>query len=118
MCQRTTGNITERLYSIYLRYISFISFCRGMGGPQSPFLSSMNCYGSENSIFMCRNPGWKKSIPAECSLPNRNAGVFCYNHGKLIHYLTIAGEGRSICVNIMSTHYLTITGEGQSILSY
>ena len=44
-------------------------------------MSSMGCYGSESSIFMCRNPGWKKNIDERCYEPNRNAGVFCYKNG-------------------------------------
>lgn len=54
-----------------------------MAGPPMPkFLTSMNCFGAEKSIFMCKNPGWKQGIEARCDNPNHNAGVFCYNNGK------------------------------------
>lgn len=64
------------------------SLFRGLPGPNvTKFLSSMNCFGSESSIFMCRNPGWKQNIPSDCYEPNRNAGVFCYNNGRYPTYL-------------------------------
>ncbi|XP_052098351.1 deleted in malignant brain tumors 1 protein-like [Mytilus californianus] len=54
---------------------------RGLEGPNRPkVLSRMGCFGGESSIFMCRNPGWKKDIPSSCSNPKRDAGVFCYNN--------------------------------------
>lgn len=60
-----------------------LTFDRGLSGPNRPkVLSMMGCFGGESSIFMCRNPGWKKDIPSSCSRPNRDAGVFCYNNGK------------------------------------
>jgi hypothetical protein len=75
-----------------------IAFYRGLSGPNRPkVLSMMGCFGGESSIFMCRNPGWKKGIPSSCSRPNRDAGVFCYNNGR-----KLLDNGKT------STIYLTI----------
>lgn len=68
----------------------------------------MGCFGGESSIFMCRNPGWKKGIPSSCSRPKRDAGVFCYNNGmKLLDngktssiYLTILKKNMILPLNI------------------
>ncbi|XP_033749618.1 deleted in malignant brain tumors 1 protein-like isoform X1 [Pecten maximus] len=57
---------------------------RGLAGPPMPkFLTSMNCFGAEKSIFMCKNPGWKRGIESRCNNPNHNAGVFCYNNVRI-----------------------------------
>lgn len=62
-----------------------------MPGPNIPkFLNAMNCFGAESSLFMCKNPGWKRGINEECNKPNKNAGVFCYNNGKNIQLLFLS----------------------------
>lgn len=85
------GTICDQGWSRYdatvaCRQLGFTGgeFKRGLPGPNvTKFLSSMNCFGSESSIFMCRNPGWKQNIPSDCYEPNRNAGVFCYNNVRI-----------------------------------
>lgn len=51
-------------------------------GEGDVMLSGLGCYGYEDSVWQCRNKGWKVYDHSDCSDHTKDASVICYKNGE------------------------------------
>ncbi|XP_041374983.1 LOW QUALITY PROTEIN: deleted in malignant brain tumors 1 protein-like [Gigantopelta aegis] len=56
------------------------------------FMSHLQCYGVETSVFQCRNSGWGYPVSAGCRSHDHDLRVQCYRNGKTLRSLAVKGH--------------------------